>query len=313
MDRSNIQVSVVIPVYRSARGLSELSRRVVAQLENMNIAWELILVDDGSPDNAYEEIEGICSENPNVKGILLAQNRGQHYATLCGIKNAMGNYIVTMDDDLQNSPDEIPKLIAAIDSGFHIVIGAPEMVKQNSFRRLSSSLMQFMLEKLLNKPRGLRLTSFRCLSRKAADLIAEYEGIFPYMPALMFNAIPFRKITNVSVRHYTRKIGSSSYSFKQLLGLASYLLINHSKFLLRAVVITGLVLALIAIGMTLFFVVRYLVLRSSPVGWTSLAVLTTFFSGMLLVSLGIIGEYIGRIIDQSDRTSRYQVYKKFNG
>ncbi len=312
MATSNPYVSVVIPVYNSAAGLPELTRQLREQLESLGQPWEVLLVDDGSPDDSASAIDAVCSGQPNFRGLLLSRNHGQHYATVCGLKHARGEFVVTMDDDLQNPPQDIPKLIQAIQEGAHIAIGAIEVKKQGWFRRFSSGVMDSMLNLLLNKPRGLKLSSFRCLSRKATALIAQYEGIYPYMPALMFNAIPLRKITNVTVAHYQRTIGKSTYSFKGLLRLASYLFINHSKFLLRGVVLAGVVLAALAILMALYFTLRYFIYQSSPLGWTSLAVLVTFFSGMILVSLGIIGEYIGRIIDQSDRMPRYQIYRTIN-
>jgi len=272
----------------------------------------LILVDDGSPDDSAKKIESLCANNPQVTGLLLARNSGQHYATLCGIKHSSGEFVLTVDDDLQNPPDQFEKLMKPIEGGYHIAIGVPDQKEHGWFRRLSSSMMQRLVSLILGKPKDLKLSSFRCFSRKAADLISGYEGSFPYMPALMFESIPFRKITNVSFRHDKRIAGKSSYSLRKLVKLASFLLINHSMILLRMAVVVGVILAVASVVLSLYLLVMYFLYQSSVQGWTSIVILISFFSGMILITLGILGEYIGRIVKLSDDVPRYQIYKKIN-
>jgi glycosyltransferase involved in cell wall biosynthesis len=310
MDYSEKTISVVIPVYKSRESLAALSKDLETTLSALTANWEVIFVIDGCPQRSETVVEEICRGSNHFRGLVLARNHGQHYAILVGLKHADGDLVITMDDDLQNPASEIPKLLAAVGEDCQIAIGMPRTKQHNWFRNLSSRIMQMLVSTVLGKPRSLTLSSFRCLTQRAVKQISRYQGAYPFLPALMFNAIPMHEIQNVEVEHEGRKIGGSSYSPRQLVRLASFLLINHSMMLLRAMTVFGLGVACLAILTGIFYTARYLIYTSPPQGWTSLAVLVSLLSGVTLVSLGILGEYIGRIVKQTDANVQYSVYRE---
>ncbi len=224
----------------------------------------------------------------------------------------MGDLVITMDDDLQNPTSEIGKILAAVKDDYQIAIGIPKIKQHNWFRSLSSRLMQGLVSIILKKPRSLKLSSFRCLTKRAVGLISQYQGVYPYMPVLMFNAVPMHEIINVEVEHKPRKVGKSSYTVKQLVKLASFLIVNHSMVLLRTMTILGMGIACFSFITGVYYAVRYLVMATAPTGWTSLAVLISMLSGFILISLGILGEYVGRIVKQTDADANYAVYREIN-
>ena len=310
MDYNNLSISIVIPVYKSRDSITDLAISLDATMKDLASTWEVIFVVDGCPQYSELAVLQVCERFQNFKGLVLARNRGQHYATLVGLKHAKGDFVITMDDDLQNPTSEIAKILASTKDSHQIVIGVPRVMRQNRFRSLSSRMMQSLVSRILGKPKSLKFSSFRCLTRHAVNLISQYNGVYPYMPVLMLNAIPVHEIANVEVEHEDRKLGKSSYSIRQLVKLASFLLINHSMILLRAVAIMGIGIACLSMCTSVFYIIKYFIHDAAPAGWTSLAVLVSLLSGFILVSLGVIGEYIGRLVLQTDADARYVVYRE---
>src|SRR3546814_909067 len=232
MDR---MISVVIPVFRSGDMLEALHARVTSVLADLGGDWEIIMVDDASNDGTFARMCELHQRDQRVKAIRFARNMGQHHATLCGIKRARGDVVVTLDDDLQNPPEEIPALLAKLDEGNDLVIGKiRERKRHSAWRNFCSSMMQALVSKILEKPRDLSLSSYRAMSRRGADALAAYNGVQTYLPALMFGSIPHDRIANVDVAHEQRGQGSSTYTLRKLLKLSSHLLINNSRIPLRA-------------------------------------------------------------------------------
>ena len=303
-------ISIVIPVYKSRDSIPELAKELEKTMHDLADKWEVIFVIDGCPKYSELAVQKVCEGSENFKGLVLARNHGQQYTLLVGLKHAKGDLVITMDDDLQNPTSEIAKLLAAIKDDYQIAIGVPKEKQHNWFRNLSSHIMQCMVSTILDKPRSLKLSSFRCLTKRAVELISQYQGVYPYMPALMFNAVPMHEIINVEVEHERRKVGKSSYTVRQLVKLASFLVVNHSMVLLRTMTYLGTVIAFLSFTAGGFYTIRYLIFTTAPAGWTSLAVLVSILSGFTLVSLGILGEYIGRVIKQTDTDTRYTVYRE---
>src|SRR6185437_10078890 len=186
-----VELSVVVPVYMNRGGLEEFFRRLKPVLEGITRHWELIMVDDGSTDGSYQVLQQLRAGDERVKLIQFGHNHGQHHAVLCGLQHSRGDAVITLDDDLQNPPEEIPRFLAALAEGHLIVIGRiAEKKKHSWFRNFGSRSVQSLTSVILDKPKHLRFTSYRGLSRQAVDAIAAYKGVHPYLPALMLGAVP---------------------------------------------------------------------------------------------------------------------------
>ncbi|RAP58436.1 glycosyltransferase family 2 protein [Oleiagrimonas sp. MCCC 1A03011] len=301
-------LSIVVPVYKSGPGLRELHTRIVAALDSLTADWELILIDDASNDGTFSKMQDLRNLDPRVKTIRFAKNMGQHHATLCGLQKSKGNVVVTIDDDLQHRPEDIPKLLHKLEEGFDLVIGKISNTKKHhGLRNFGSRLVQKMTERVVGKPPHLGLTSFRAMSRRAADSIATYRGTQTYLPALMFGSVPPDLIANVDIEHAERAYGSSNYTPAKLIGLASFLLINHSYIPLRAVTAWGIMLSIASFLYALWILAHALIFGSSAIGWPSLAVLVAFLSGNILLCMGILGEYIGRLVEESAHSRQFPI------
>lgn len=304
-------ISVVIPVFRSAPILAELYQRLAAVLSPLASDWEIIFVDDASGDGTFERLVELRERDPRVKLVRFARNAGQHHATLCGLQRAAGELVFTMDDDLQNPPEEIPAFIARIDQGYDLVIGKITGGKRHSpLRNLASSAVQALVSLILNKPRELSLSSFRCMTRRTLSGMTSFTGKHVYIPALMLGSTPADRICNVPVSHHARFRGESNYTLRKLFKLFSYLLINHSYLPLRLVSVWGFALSVASIGYAFFIVVKALLFGVKVAGWPSLAVLVSFLSGNVLFGMGILGEYIGRLVDDSSHAAQFPVFEE---
>ena len=304
-------ISVVIPVFRSGQILGDLYQRLAPVLDTVSAEWEIIMIDDASSDGSFNSILRLRDVDQRVKAVRLARNMGQHYATLCGLQRATGDYVLTLDDDLQNPPEEIPAFLDAIDKGYDVVIGSIPGAKRHSWsRNLASRAIQALVGHILGKPKTLTLTSYRCLSRRANARIASFTGAQAYMPALILGSVPADRITNIDVAHHPRLSGRSQYTFRKLLKLASYLLINHSALPLRLVTIWGFLLSAASVAYGSYVAIDVLVNGSAVRGWPTLAVLVSFLSGSMLLGLGIVGEYLGRLVGESSRAGQSPVFEE---
>lgn len=307
----NRSISVVVPVYRSGPGLESLYGRLSTALDAIAGEWEIILVDDASGDGTYDIMCALHERDPRVRLVRFARNTGQHHATLCGLVRARGDLVFTLDDDLQNPPEEMPKFLAKIDEGFDLVIGRIEGGKKHGwYRNLSSRMLQRLIERILGKPRHIALSSYRCMTRRAAARMGAFTGAHVYLPALMFNSVPPERIANVPVEHHAREYGRSTYTLAKLLRLASYLLVNHSSMPLRIMAVWGLLVSTVSLGFAAYVAVDVLVNGSRVTGWPSIAVLVSFLSGNIMLCTGILGEYVGRLVEEGARTSPFPVFEE---
>ena len=303
-------ISVVVPVFRSGPTLDALHGRLAPVLDGVTSDWELILVDDASNDGTFERMLQLRMRDPRVKVVRFARNMGQHHATLCGIKRARGAVVVTLDDDLQNPPEEIPAFLAKLDEGYDLVIGRILSQKKHSpWRNVSSALMQKLAARIVGKPHDLALSSYRAMSRRGASALGTYRGVQTYLPALFFGVIPRDRIANVDVAHDERRTGTSTYTLRKLLKLSSYLLINHSSIPLRLTSALGFLTSLASVFFASILVVDALLHGTAVEGWTSLAVLITLVGGCILMCLGIVGEYIGRLLVESSQPEQFPVFE----
>jgi len=285
-------LSIVIPVYNGANSIAEL----VGAIEELSIegGHEIVLVEDGSADSSLEICTAlVASARIPITLVSLARNYGEHNAVLAGLRHAGGAHIITMDDDLQNPPEEIERLLAfAQDSGKQVIYAYYDDKKHATWRNLGSRFTNRVADFVLEKPRGLYLSSFRCISAFVVREICRYEGPFPYIDGLILQVT--HDIGRLRVRHLPRAAGRSNYTVRRLLRLWTSMFVNFSVMPLRISTITGFILSGIgAFGCAM--VVAEALLYSPPAGWASLMAAVLLLSGVQLVILGIIGEYLGRL------------------
>ncbi len=303
-------ISVVVPVFRSAPLLPALVQRLKTALDGERRPWEIVLVDDASPDDSYAVMQQLRAADARVRIVQFARNQGQQHASLCGLHYARGDEVVTIDDDLQNPPEEIPRLLAKLREGHAAVIGRITDKKHGWWRNAGSWLHQYLAERIIAKPRGLYLSSFRALSRLAVDRIVRYKGAHPHISALLLKSVPLAAIVNVDVDHAPRAIGGSTYSLRKLLKTASFLLINHSYIPLRFMTVWGFVLSVLSVLFAAYVVARVLFFGELAPGWPSLSVLIAFLCGNILMALGIVGEYLGRLVEEYSLTEQFPIHRE---
>lgn len=301
-------LSIVIPVYNSEKSLDELYHRLTRTLRMMNVSYEIIFVNDGSKDNSLEILKIIRNSDKKVKIIDFINNFGQDNAILCGFKYSKGNYVVTLDDDLQHPPEEITKLYNCILRGYKIVMGVPKEKKHSFYRKIGSKLINNLNNIILKKPPHITMSSFRILTRDTIDKILEYKNIYVYLPACMLKSVNSKMIINIEVEHNSRKHGKSMYTHKKLIKLFSKSLINNSAIPLRIGVKFGFFISLSCFVYAMYIIIRKLIVNDILInGWASLAVLITFLFGILFIYLGIIGEYIYRILIETSDEKQYVI------
>jgi len=287
-----IALSIVIPIYNGASSIAELVRAI----EGLSIegGHEIVLVEDGSPDRSLE-ICGELVENARVPITLvrLARNYGEHNAVLAGLRHASGAHVITMDDDLQNPPGEIERLLTFAQHSGHQVIYTYYDEKQHpAWRNLGSRFTDRVANFALEKPKGLYLSSFRCMSAFVVCEISRYEGPFPYIDGLILQVT--HDIGRLRVEHLPRTAGRSNYTMRRLIRLWMSMFVNFSVIPLQISTIAGFVFSGIgAIGGAM--AIGEALLYSPPAGWASLIAAVLLLSGVQLIMLGIIGEYLGRL------------------
>lgn len=292
MDESTPHLSIVIPLYNAALTLPALYQEISA-LE-ISGGFELVLVNDGSRDETEELALGLARQSRiPVTFLSLSRNFGEHNAVLAGLRASTGRYVITMDDDLQNPPSEVLKLLAAAESGKHDVVYAIYERKEHAWwRNLGSSLTNLIADYVVEKPRKLYLSSFRCVTRMVADEVAKSRTPYPYIDGLIFQIT--QNAGAVPVRHVGREQGKSGYTFRKLIRLWMSMLVNFSVLPLRLMTLAGVITSTLGFLAIIGVVLEHL-LKKNPTGWGSLMAAILLLSGTQLLLLGIMGEYVGRI------------------
>lgn len=304
--KNKLNYSIVIPVYRSQNTLQKLHLRLKKTLGQQKYKYEIIYVDDGSDDNSCFILEEIFKKEKNVKVIRLAHNFGQHNALMCGFSYAKGDFIITLDDDLQNPPEEIPKLIdKQIKGNYDLVYGKYDLKRHGNLRNLGSALIQFIYQRIF-RVKG-RLTSFRLIRQNIVKEILKYQKHFTFIDGLL--AWHTKNIGYVKVAHQERLTGRSGYSFSKLLFLSLNLLTNFSVFPLQFASITGFLFSFIGLVIGLYMLAKKLVYGIPITGFASVFVSVAILAGIQLVTIGIIGEYIGRIYLNINLKPQYIIQK----
>ena len=303
-------VSIVVPVYRSESILPHLVAQVQAAMQASDVAdrFELILVNDASPDGSWQVIRELAARYPFVKGICLARNFGQHNATMAGLNHASGEVVVIMDDDLQHPPQTIMSLVNAVRDGFDVCYTTYVNRKHTAWKRLGSWFNDRVASFLLNKPRGLYLSSYKALHRRVVQEVVRYDGPYAYIDGLILDIT--RHITSVPIDHQMRYEGKGNYGFRRLISLWLKMATSFSIIPLRIASFTGMVLAATSAVAMVVVVVEKLLHPETPAGWTSLLVAILFMGGLQLLCLGVIGEYLGRAYLKLNRKPQFSVRER---
>ena len=286
-------VSIVIPCYRSEPSLPLLVQRIHQTMSAAELSFELVFVEDGSPDGTWKVIQGLARQYPFIRGFRLMRNYGQHNALLCGIRAAFGGIIVTLDDDLQNPPEEIPRLLAKLNEGYDVVYGTPQKEAHGLLRDVASQLTKLVLQKSMGAATARNISAYRVFRTRLRDAFAEYRGSFVSIDVLLtwggarFTAIP--------VKNDPRTIGVSNYTLYKLISHAVNMMTGFGTAPLQLASLLGFLFTLVG-GATFLYVIGNYLLHGSPVqGFPFLASAIAIFSGVQLFALGIMGEYLARI------------------
>ena len=286
-------ISVVIPVYNSAGGLAILVKRLAPVLAALTGEYEGILVNDGSSDQSWEVIEDLHRTYGWLRGINLMRNYGQHSALLCGIRAARHAVIVTIDDDLQNPPEEIPKLIEELNRGHDVVYGVPLAEQHGLWRDAASRLTKIGLQSAMGAETARNVSAFRAFRKNVRKAFRHYDGPFVSIDVLLTWGT--KRFGSVRVLHEARQLGASNYTFVKLARHAIDLITGFTTLPLRVATLIGFAFCLFGGGVLVFVMGRYFLDGSTVPGFSFLASLISIFSGAQLCALGIIGEYLGRM------------------
>jgi glycosyltransferase involved in cell wall biosynthesis len=297
-------LSIVTPVYNGEASVTELCRRLDEVLPSIATEHEIILVNDGSRDRSWDVISELSSRLPTVRGLNLMRNYGQHNALLCGIRAAKYEVIVTMDDDLQHPPEEIPRLLARLDEGFDVVYGAPKAEQNGLMRALASRITRLALSTAIGSEVAKNVSAFRVFRTQLREAFAGYQTPFVSIDVLLTWATTRFAVTTVVFQ--PRHSGSSNYTFTKLVRHALDMMTGFSTAPLQLASLIGFSCTLFGIGVFLYVFIRYCLEGSIP-GFPFLASIIAIFSGAQLFALGVIGEYLARMHFRSMKRPAYVV------
>lgn len=305
MTKNDYLYSVVIPVYNSEAVVAKTIALVRNFFLSQTLRFEIILVNDGSQDDSWGVISGLARNFPEVVAINLLKNYGQHHANICGFREAKGEYLITMDDDLQNPPEEIGKLIETVLNGYDLVIGRFESKQHSLLRRIGSRLVGWLNRKIFDVKEDLSLTNFRIIRRDVVDRICRDQSFSPYIPGLALKYSARR--CNVLVHHHPRQVGASNYTWRKILRLMATILFNHSSIPLRLSAAFGFIVASISFLLSAFYLLQALIDGTKAPGWATLVILISFFNGVLILLVSVIGEYLIRVLREVSTQSCYEI------
>ena len=288
------KISYVIPCYNSEKNIENVVLEIQNTMGTMpQYDYEVIMVNDCSPDGTFQKITELCEKYPNLYGLDLAKNFGQHGALMAGFHQVTGDIVVCLDDDGQTPANEVGKLLEKIEEGADVVYASYASKKHSSFRNFGTFMNEKMAEFLLGKPKDLFVSSYFAARRFIIKEMLKYENAYPYVIGLVLRTT--KRIVNVEVNHREREIGTSGYNFKKLLGLWFNGFTAFSTKPLRIATASGSIFALIGFCYGIYTVLKKFLVPQVPIGFSSLMSALMFIGGMVLLMMGLIGEYIGRM------------------
>ena len=298
------QLSIVIPVYNGADTIGSVVDDCITHLNHLD-DLEIVLVNDGSHDNSDSVCKSLVDAHPqHVVYLNLARNVGEHSAVIAGISQTTGNGIAILDDDGQNPPSEVLKLIESFNEGHDVVYGTPSKREYNAFRNLGSKFNDKVATSLIRKPPEIYLSSFKIINHMVADYIVEHANPNPYVDSLIFQCTD--KVSQIEVQQSKRSSGSSNYTIKKLFHLWSNMMTTASILPLRVATYAGLIFSALGLLAAFATFIEYFIYKTDVAGYTTTLIGILVFAGIQLFSLGILGEYVGRIF-QNSQLSTYVI------
>jgi len=288
-----MHISIIIPAYASANHIQTTHKTTVTSLEKLGKDFEIIYVNDHSPDNVWREIQKICETDVRAVGISLAKNYGQHAAIFVGLQNAKGQYTVTIDDDLQNPPSEIAKLISKLDEGYDLAVGFFQEKKHAPYRKVGSKFIHLLVAKIFGSNTDFKNTNFRAFTLDVKNRILQYNGHFPYITGLaILNAA---RPINVEVKHAKRVDGASTYSLWRLLKLATRIMFCYSDMLIRWLAVIGILTSVVSLAVGMYALVHGLVNEGTMPGWASIIVFVAFSNSVIFLILTAMASFLSQV------------------
>jgi undecaprenyl-phosphate 4-deoxy-4-formamido-L-arabinose transferase len=286
-------ISIIVPVFNGSATVGELVARIEAVLSAPRLPFEIIFVNDGSTDESWETLQGLVRNCRFVRAVDLMRNYGQHNAILCGLRLARYEVSVTMDDDLQNPPEEIPKLLARLETGFDVVYGVPEVQQHGLGRDLASEITKLTLSNAMGASAARNASAFRALRTRLRDGFEGYQGPWVFLDALLTWSTS--RFGSMRVRHEARRAGRSGYSVRKLLKHGMNMMTAFSALPLQIAILVGFTFTLLGFAMLIYVVTRYFLNGHNVPGFAFLASMIAIFSGAQMFAIGIIGEYLARM------------------
>jgi len=308
------EISVVIPCFNSELTLPELNERLKKVLDKLEGSYEIIYVNDASKDRTVFLLKDIALKDQRIIAIDLMFNVGQFRAVMCGLENSSGNYVVTMDDDLQHPPEEIPKLYYELknNSELDAVIGKYIKREHSLIRKMGSVLARKIRGRVFNKPKDFHPTSFRCLNRPLVDAVISHKTMFPAISMLIFRSSA--RVSSIEVFHEQKKLGVSNYNLARLVKIFINHTFSYTSLPLKYISFLGISISIVGFALAFYYLSRYFLGQITLPGWTTVIILINLYSGLLLLSVGIIGEYLLKTLKEVNGYPRYHVrniYRKY--
>lgn len=305
-------ISFVIPCYRSEQTIEGVVEEINSVCQGIIEGYdhEIILVNDCSPDNTISVIKSLCDKYSFITGIDFARNFGQHSALMAGLRESKGDIVICLDDDGQTPPMECVKLIKALEDGADVAYARYSHKKHSLFRNFGSYVNEEMARFMLDKPKELYVSSYFATKRFVVDDMIRYENSYPYVIGLVLRST--RNIVNVDVDHRSREVGNSGYTLKKLLGLWMNGFTSFSVKPLRIATVMGCIASMLGFIYGIIVIIQKIILPDRVLGFSSLMSVLVFFGGMIMIMLGLIGEYVGRIYISMNASPQYVIRERYN-
>lgn len=303
---SNQTISIVIPCYGSENTIEKVVSDTIKTLNERDNKYEIILINDCSPDNVWIKIEELFKNNSTIiKGISFTKNFGQHAASMAGYKESIGDIVISLDDDGQTDPKVLWKLVDKVNEGYDVVIAKYPNFKENWFRRFGSIINKKMAESFVNKPKNIRGSSYTAIKRYVIDEMIKYNKPYPYLAGLIYRTT--QNVAEVEIEHHNRIDGKSGYSIKKLISLIMNGFTAFSVKPLRIATYIGFFTAIIGFIYGIVIIIKKLTNTIIELGYSSIMATILFIGGVVMVLLGLIGEYIGRIYISINNSPQYVI------
>jgi undecaprenyl-phosphate 4-deoxy-4-formamido-L-arabinose transferase len=299
---NDVEISIVIPVYNSSSIVEELHKQIVLAV---TLPYEIIFVNDCSKDDSWQKIVSLSKLHPAITGINLRKNSGQDNAILSGLRISKGNYCVIMDDDLQHNPSDILQLYNECKKGFDVCYANFSSRKQSIIKNIGSNTNGKLAEILVSKPKGIYLSPFKIINKSTVTEIANFAGPYPYIDGIILTIT--QNLCQINVEHQVRLNGKSNYTLSKSVSVFMKLFTGFSVLPLRLATIIGCIATFVGFILSLKYLYDYFIAKNYIEGWTTVVVLIIFFGGLILITLGIIGEYIGRMYLTLNNKPQYSI------